>query len=345
MKLAVFDTHAYDREALAAANRQYGHELTYLEPRLTRETASLAAGFPAVCSFVNDRVDGQALATLHDGGTRLIALRSAGYNHVDLDEAGRLGLVVVRVPEYSPHAVAEHAVGLILALNRKIHRAYNRVREANFSLDGLVGFDLFGKVCGIVGTGKIGAVVARIMHGFGCRLLAFDLTPNESLATELRIRYTELPELYREADIISLHIPLTPISHHLLNAAAFAQMKPGVVLINTGRGALVDSRALIDALKRGQVGAAGLDVYEEEEGIFFRNLSDQVLQDDVLARLLTFPNVLITSHQAFLTHEALANIADTTLANVRAFERGEPLPNEVRAAQVLKTVSEGTPQR
>lgn len=339
MKLAVFDTHAYDREALEAANLRYGHELTYLEPRLTRHTASLATGFPAVCSFVNDRVDAQALATLHAGGTRLIALRSAGYNHVDLDETGRLGLVVVRVPEYSPHAVAEHTVALVLALNRKVHRAYNRVREANFSLEGLVGFDLSGKTCGIVGTGKIGAVVARIMHGFGCRLLAFDVTPNESLAAELNVRYTGLPELYRQADIISLHVPLTPTTHHLIDAAALAGMKRGVMLINTGRGALLDSRALIDALKRGHVGAAGLDVYEEEEGVFFRNLSEEVLQDDVLARLLTFPNVLITSHQAFLTREALANIAETTLANVRAFERAEPLANEVRAEQVLKTVS------
>jgi D-lactate dehydrogenase len=345
MKLAVFDTRAYDREAFAAANLAYGHDVTYLEPRLTRETASLAAGVPAVCSFVNDRVDAQALAILRDGGTRLIALRSAGYNHVDLDEAGRLGLVVVRVPEYSPHAVAEHTVGLILTLNRKIHRAYNRVRDANFSLEGLVGFDLFGKVCGIVGTGRIGATVARILHGFGCHLLACDLSPNEALAAELGVRYADMSEMYREADIISLHVPLTPTSHHLINAGAFAQMKPGVLLINTGRGALIDSRALIDALKRGQVGAAGLDVYEEEEGIFFRNLSDQVLQDDVLARLLTFPNVLITSHQAFLTRDALANIADTTLANVRAFERGEPLSNEVRGTEVLKSISGSAPER
>ncbi len=342
MKLAVFDTHTYDREALAAANVRFAHDLTFFEPRLTRQTASLAAGFPAVCSFVNDRVDAETIATLQAGGTRLIALRSAGYNHVDLDEAGRRGVVVVRVPEYSPHAVAEHTVGLMLALNRKIHRAYNRVREANFSLEGLVGFDLFGKTCGIVGTGGIGAVVARILHGFGCRLLAFDLTPNETLRTELNVRYTELPVLYRDSDVISLHVPLTPATQHLIDADALARMKPGVMLINTGRGALVDTRALIDALKRGQVGAAGLDVYEEEEGIFFRNLSEQVLQDDVLARLLTFPNVLVTSHQAFLTREALANIADTTLGNVSAYERGERLLNEVRAEQVLKTLLDKT---
>ncbi len=340
MKLAVFDTHTYDREALVVANIRYAHDLTFFEPRLTHQTASLATGFPAVCSFVNDRVNAQTLATLHAGGTRLIALRSAGYNHVDLDEAGRLRFVVVRVPEYSPHAVAEHTVGLILALNRKIHRAYNRVREANFSLEGLVGFDLFGTTCGVVGTGKIGAVVARILRGFGCRLLAFDLTPSETLSTELGLRYTELRALYDESDIISLHVPLTPATHHLINGEALARMKQGVMLINTGRGALVDTRALIDALKRGQVGAAGLDVYEEEGGVFFRNLSEQVLQDDVLARLLTFPNVLITSHQAFLTREALASIADTTLANVTAFERGEQLSNEVSAEQVLKTVPE-----
>jgi D-lactate dehydrogenase len=296
----------------------------------------MAAGFPAVCSFVNDRIDAGTLATLQAGGTRLIALRSAGYNHVDLEEAGRRGVVIVRVPEYSPHAVAEHTVGLILALNRKIHRAYNRVREANFSLEGLVGFDLFGKTCGIVGTGRIGAVVARILRGFGCRLLAFDVMPDETLSNHHDVQYAELPALYRDSDIISLHVPLSPATHHLINADALGAMKPGVMLINTGRGALVDSRALIDALKRGQVGAAGLDVYEEEEGIFFRNLSEQVLQDDVLARLLTFPNVLITSHQAFLTREALANIAVTTLANVSAFERGERLLNEVKAAEVLK---------
>jgi len=339
MKVAVFDTHTYDRDALAAANARYGHELAFVEPRLTRDTAALAAGVPAVCSFVNDRLDAPALAALRDGGTRLIALRSAGYNHVDLDAAGRLGLTVVRVPEYSPYAVAEHTVALVLALNRKINRAHARVREANFSLDGLVGFDLHGKTCGIIGTGRIGAVLARILHGFGCRLLAFELAPSDMLVRQFGVRYTDLTTLYRESDIISLHVPLTPQTHHLIDAAAFAQMKPGVMLINTSRGALVDSRALIAALKRGQVGSAGLDVYEEEAGIFFRDLSEQVLQDDVLARLLTFSNVLITSHQAFLTHEALANIADTTLASIRAFERGEPLVNEVKAEQVLAPAS------
>ncbi len=343
MKLALFDTHGYDREAFETANARHAHELIYLEPRLTSETATLAAGFPAVCSFVNDRVDAAALATLLAGGTRLIALRSAGYNHVDLDQASRLGLVVVRVPEYSPHAVAEHTVALALSLNRRIHRAHNRVREANFSLEGLVGFDMFDKTFAIVGTGRIGAVVARIMSGFGCHVLAFDLAPNPALAAECGVRYAELAVLYREADILSLHVPLTPATHHLIDADALAQMKRGVMLLNTGRGALVDSRALISALKRGHVGAAGLDVYEEESGIFFRNLSEQVLQDDVLARLLTFPNVLITSHQAFLTREALANIAGTTLASVSAFERGDALSNEVRPEQVLRSQAGGSP--
>jgi D-lactate dehydrogenase len=336
LKIAVFDTHSYDRHALDSANVRYRHELTYFELRLTTQTAALAAGYPAVCPFVNDRVDAPALEALRAGGTTMIALRSAGYNHVDLEAAARLGVVVARVPEYSPYAVAEHTVGLVLALNRRLHRAHNRVREANFSLDGLVGFDLHGKVFGIVGTGRIGSVVARIMHGFGCRLLAFDGRPDERLSAELHVRYVDLRTLFQEADVISLHVPLTPSTRHLIDAAALAQMKQAVMLVNTGRGALVDTRSLIDGLKRGKIGGAALDVYEEEEGLFFRNLSDEVLQDDVLARLLTFPNVLITAHQAFLTHEALANIAETTLANVRAYERGEALVNEVKPDEVLR---------
>lgn len=336
MRIAVFDTKAYDREALAASNQVYGHDLVFLEPRLTKDTAALAAGFPAVCSFVNDRVDAAALRILRDGGTRLLALRSAGYNHVDLTAAAQLGISVVRVPEYSPHAVAEHTVALMLALNRKIHRAFNRVREANFSLEGLVGFDLAGKTIGIIGTGRIGAIVARIMCGFGCDVLAFDQHPNDAVASAIGIRYTTLDELYRWSDVVSLHVPLTPATHHLIDASALRAMKAGVMLVNTSRGALVDSRALIQALKTGHLSAAALDVYEEEEGVFFQNLSGQVLQDDVLARLLTFHNVLITSHQAFLTREALANIAETTLESVRAFERGERLRNEVNAAEVLR---------
>jgi D-lactate dehydrogenase len=337
MRLAVFDTHRYDRDALEKANARFGHALTFFEPRLTLQTAPLAEGFPAVCSFVNDRVDAATLEVLHKGGVRLVAARSAGYNHVNLQTAQRLGIRVVRVPEYSPHAVAEHAVALVLTLVRHIPRAFARVREWNFSLDGLVGFDLAGKTVGVVGTGRIGRVAARIFRGFGCNVLCYDLAPDPAFERELGVRFVPLETLFSESDILSLHVPLTPGTRHMVDAAALARMKRGVVLVNTGRGALIDSRALLSALKSGHVGAAGLDVYEEEEGVFFQDLSGQVLQDDVLARLLTFPNVLVTSHQAFLTHEALANIAETTLESVRAFERGEPLVNEVRAEQVLRS--------
>lgn len=331
----MFDTHRFERESFEAANAAFSHEITFLEPRLTSSTAALAQGHAAVCSFVNDRLDRPTLIALGAGGTRLVALRSAGYNHVDLAAAKEEGLTVVRVPEYSPHAVAEHAVALVVTLNRKIHRAYARVREWNFSLDGLVGFDLHAKTVGIIGTGRIGQVAARIFHGFGCRVLAYDMQPDPGLVG-LGVRYVDLPALYAAADIISLHVPLTPATHHMIDAEALARMKRGVMLVNTGRGALIDSVALIAALKKGHLGAAGLDVYEEEEGIFFQDLSNRVLQDDVLARLLTFPNVLVTSHQAFLTKEALEAIARVTLENVTAFERGEPPRNEVRAEKVLR---------
>lgn len=329
MKIAVFDTHTYDRLALSAANESIGHALTFLEPRLSAETARLASGYPAVCSFVNDSLDRQTLTILKDGGTRHIALRSAGYNHIDMEAARELGLVVSRVPEYSPYAVAEHAVGLILSLNRKIHRAFNRVREMNFSLEGLVGFDLHGKTVGVIGTGKIGTVFARIMKGFGCSLLAYDVKPSPALAAECQVRYVTLDELLRDADIVSLHVPLLPSTKHVLDERAFALMKPGAMLINTSRGALIETHALIASLKERRLGAAGLDVYEEEEGIFFKDLSEAIVQDDLLARLLTFPNVIITSHQAFLTREALRNIAETTLGNVSAFERGEVVVNQI----------------
>ena len=329
VKIAVFDTHRYDRGAFDEANRAFGHELVYFEPRLNAQTAGLAAGFPAVCSFVNDRVDRDALSKLREGGVRLIALRSAGFNHVDLPAADELGIAVVRVPEYSPFAVAEHAVALVLALNRKIHRAYARVREGNFSLDGLLGFDLHGKTVGLVGTGRIGRAAAIIFLGFGCRVLAYDREP----AAIPGVAYTSLDDLYAGSDILSLHVPLTPATQHMIDDAALARMKRGVMIINTGRGALIDSRALIAALKTGHVGAAGLDVYEEEEGVFFEDLSDRVLQDDVLARLLTFGNVIVTAHQGFFTHEAIGAIAQTTLANVTAFERGEPLTHRVRSAE------------
>lgn len=330
MKLAVFDARRYDRDSFDHANAHYHHELAYFETRLTHDTASLAVGFPAVCSFVNDRLDPPTLLKLAGGGVRLIALRSAGYNQVDLRTADELAVRVVRVPDYSPYAVAEHAVGLVLALDRNIHRAHARVREANFSLDGLVGFDVHGKTVGIVGMGRIGRVAAEIFHGFGCRLLAHDLEPVPDMDARVPVSLVERSELYRESDIITLHVPLTPTTHHLIDEPAISQMKRGVVIVNTGRGALIDTRALIAALKSGHIGAAGLDVYEEEEGIFFHDLSDKVLQDDMLARLLTFPNVIVTAHQAFLTREALHAIADTTLANLKAFEEGRSLRHEVR---------------
>ena len=336
MRVAVFDTRRFDREALEAANARHGHELVFFEAQLREATTALAAGAPAVCPFVNDRLDAPTLRALHAGGTRLIALRSAGFNNVDLHVAHELGLPVVRVPEYSPWAVAEHAFAMLLALDRKIPRAVARVRDLNFSLEGLVGWDLHGRTMGLVGLGRIGHAAARIARGFGMRVLVNDLQPDEAFAAELGLDFVDLPRLFEESDVISLHVPLTPATHHMIDAAALARMKQGVVIINTGRGALIDSRALIDALKRKHVGGACLDVYEEEEGIFFRDLSDRVLLDDVLARLITIPNVLITSHQAFLTADALANIAETTLASVDAFERGEPLLHEVRAEHVIR---------
>ncbi len=330
MKVAVFDTHHFEKDALTKANELFHHELSFFEPRLTHQTAMVAHGFSCVCCFVNDELDAQTLCTLQCHGVKLVALRSAGYNNVDLQEAEKLGIRIVRVPAYSPHAVAEHAVGLLLALNRKIYRAYNRVRDLNFSLDGLVGFDLHEKTVGVIGTGKIGATFSRIMRGFGCNVLAYDVKREDRLERERIVEYVELPELLGRSDIVSLHVPLLPETKHLIDASALKKMKEGVYLINTGRGALIDSRALIESLKSGHVGAAGLDVSEEEEGIFFQDLSDQVLKDDVLARLLTFPNVVITSHQAFLTREALQNIAQATLKNISDFEAGNPLLNEIR---------------
>lgn len=332
----MFDTRAYDREAF---ERVLGgrHEISYLEPRLTCETARLAEGHEVACSFVNDHLDEPALETLAEIGVRLVALRSAGFNHVDLRAAERLGVPVVRVPEYSPHAVAEHAVGLALSLNRKIHRAYARVRELNFSLEGLVGFDLHGKTAGIVGTGRIGRAAARIFRGFGCSVILCDARPDTEFARSIEAEYVTVEELFRRADVVTLHVPLTPSTHHLVDAAMLRAMKPSALLINTGRGALIDSRALIDALKRRAIAGAGLDVYEEEEGIFFHDLSNEVLEDDVLARLLTFPNVLVTAHQAFLTRDALEAIAVTTLESVSAFEEGRTLDYEVRAADVLSS--------
>lgn len=323
MRIALYSSKPYDRDSFAAANTRHGHDLHFLEARLDDETAALAAGSEVVCAFVNDELSAPVLARLKQGGTRLIALRSAGYNHVDLAAAAALDLPVVRVPAYSPHAVAEHAVALILALNRRIHRAFNRTREGDFSLHGLTGFDLYGKTVGVVGTGQIGAVFARIMLGFGCRVLLVDPQPDAAL-TALGGQNTDLDTLLAESDILSLHCPLNPATRHLIDRHSLARMKRGAMLINTGRGALVDTPALIGALKSGQLGYLGLDVYEEEAELFFEDRSDQPLQDDVLARLLTFPNVIVTAHQAFLTGEALAAIADTTLDNIAAWQAGAP---------------------
>jgi len=320
MRVAVFSSKPYDREFLAQANQRHGHELSFFDVRLALETAALADGYRAVCAFVNDCLAAPVLEHLAAGGTRLLALRSAGFNHVDLEAAARLGITVARVPAYSPHAVAEHAVALVLGLNRMTHRAYNRVREGNFALDGLLGFDLHGKTVGVIGTGKIGLIFAQIMHGFGCRVLACDPQPSEQAPPWLE--YVALEQLLGESDIISLHCPLTPATDHLIDAAAIARMKPGVMLINTGRGRVVDTRAVIAGLKSGRIGRLGLDVYEEEEHLFFQDLSQRVIDDDLFMRLTTFHNVLITGHQAFFTREALENIADTTLANISAFDSG-----------------------
>ncbi|NOX54176.1 MAG: 2-hydroxyacid dehydrogenase [Planctomycetes bacterium] len=319
MDVAVFSTKEYDKTFLNEANKRYEHDLTFFKPHLDTETVILASGFSAVCAFVNDQLDRPVLQRLAEQGTRLVALRCAGFNNVDLIAAREMSVTVVRVPAYSPHAVAEHTVALILALNRKIHRAFARVREGNFALDGLMGFDLFEKTVGIVGTGQIGAVVARIMNGFGCRLLGYDVRENPE-CLHLGVQYVSLPELLAESDIVTLHCPLTPQTHHLINDKALRQMKAGAMLINTSRGAVVDTKAVIRALKSGHLGSLGLDVYEEEADCFFEDLSNKVIQDDVLARLLTFPNVIITGHQAFFTKEAMERIADTTLSNISEFE-------------------------
>jgi len=331
LKILVFDTHSFEKVALVAANQEQLHEFNFLEVRLTKDTAPLAKGFKCVCAFTNDQLDEDCIKILKEGGTELIALRSAGFNNVDLEAATRLKIAVVRVPKYSPYAVAELAVGVMLALNRKLHRAYNRVRELNFSLDGLVGFDMYKKTVGIVGTGSIGVALAHILKGFGCEILVYDVVENAELIETCGVKYVPLSLLLKESNIVSLHVPLTAETHHIIDEKALASMKKGVMLINTGRGGLVDTKALIVALKTGQVGFAGLDVYEEEEeGIFFEDHSQDMLQDDVLARLLTFPNVFITSHQGFLTAEALANIAQTTIENIAAFEQGLPLINSVQ---------------
>lgn len=330
MQIMLFSCQNYEQESFSGANSTGAFTLSFQPSRLTLSTAALADGVPVVCAFINDDLSAPVLQRLAAGGTRLIALRSAGYNHVDLKAAELLGLGVVRVPDYSPHAIAEHAVALILALNRRIHRAYNRTREGDFSLHGLIGFDLHGKTVGVVGTGQIGAAFARIMLGFGCRVLASDPQIDPALQ-QAGVRYLPLGEMLAQTDILSLHCPLNTATRHLIDANALTCLKHGAMLINTGRGALVDTPALIGALKSGRLGYLGLDVYEEEAQLFFADCSDQPLQDDVLARLLTFPNVIITAHQAFLTREALAAIATTTLNNISAWHAGNAT-NRVSAA-------------
>jgi D-lactate dehydrogenase len=330
MIVAAFSTKPYDREFLERAAAGTGIEWRWFESRLEADTARLAEGAQAVNCFVNDDLGGGVLERLDALGVRLVTLRCAGFNQVDLPAAARLGLPVVRVPEYSPHAVAEHAVGLVLMLDRRLHKAFNRVREGNFSLDGLLGSDLHGRTVGVVGTGKIGRCFAEIMLGFGCRILAHDPRPDAALEAR-GVAYVPLADLLRDSDIVSLHCPLTPATHHLIDASRIKLMKPGAMLVNTSRGGLVDTRAVIAALKTGHIGHLGLDVYEEEADLFFEDKSSEIIGDDVFSRLLTFPNVVVTAHQAFFTRNALEAIASQTVRNLVHFKRGEPLEAVVRA--------------
>lgn len=336
-RITMFSTKPYDRRSFEAANATHGHALTYLEPRLTRETAVLAQGAEVVCPFVNDDLSAPVLEVLAEGGTKLIALRCAGFNNVDLKAAARLGLTVARVPAYSPHAVAEFTIGLLLALVRGIHRAWQRTRDGNFALDGLLGFDLHGRTASVIGTGKIGALVAQtLVAGFGCRVLAHDLQPDPALEA-LGVVYTDIRTIATESDIITLHCPLTPETRHMVRAETLARAKQGLILVNTSRGALIDAEAAIEALKTGRLGGLAIDVYEQEADLFFEDLSNQILADDIFARLLTFPNVLVTGHQAFFTREALAAIAGTTLDNATRFAGGQPLGHaEVTETAVVR---------
>lgn len=330
MKLAVYSTKQYDRKYFEQVNKSYGFELEFFDFLLTKRTAKMATGCTGVCIFVNDDGGRAVLEELAALGVKFIALRCAGFNNVDLDAAKELGLRVVRVPAYSPEAVAEHAVGMMMTLNRRIHRAYQRTRDANFSLEGLIGFNMHGRTAGIIGTGKIGLATLRILKGFGMRLLACDPWPNPQ-ALESGTEYVDIQTLFRESDVISLHCPLTPENNHLLNMAAFQQMKDGVMIINTSRGGLIDSQAAIDALKLQKIGSLGMDVYENERDLFFEDKSNDVIQDDIFRRLSACHNVLFTGHQAFLTAEALTSIAKTTLENLKQLEKNQPCDNELTA--------------
>lgn len=330
MKVAAFSAKSYDKEYFDRVNKNFKHQITYFEAGLSKDTASLAKGFDAVCVFVNDDLDKPAIDAIAANGVKIIALRCAGFNNVDVAAANDNNIKVVRVPAYSPEAVAEHAVALILTLNRKTHKAYNRVRESNFSLEKLTGFNLHAKTIGVIGTGIIGRAFCNIMLGFGCQVIAYDIYESDELKSK-GVNYVSLDELFKSADIISLHCPLTPATKHMINEAAFAKMKKGVMLINTGRGALINTKDAIKALKQGELGYLGIDVYEQETNIFFRDLSEEIMQDEIFARLMTFPNVLVTAHQAFFTSEALEQIATVTLKNITDFENGTALANEVKA--------------
>lgn len=328
MKTAFYSIHKFETDFLlnAAGKR---HELKLLEFRLSPDTVHLSSGCEAVCIFVNDDASAIVLEKLASQGVKCMALRSAGFNHVNLLKAKELGIRIARVPDYSPYAVAEHTVALMLALNRKLIRAHNRIMEQNFSLDGLTGFDMHGKIAGVIGTGKIGGIVAKILYGFGCKILAYDSIQDTVLKEKYEVEYTDCPTIYQQSDIVTLHIPLAKETKYMINAESIDFMKSSVMLINTSRGGLVDTRAVIQALKKGRIGFFGMDVYEEEKGLFFEDHSDDILQDDVIARLMTFRNVLITSHQAFLTDTALRNIAETTMLNLDKFQAGEDCENEL----------------
>lgn len=328
MKIAFYNTKAYDREYFTKENQEHHHDIRYFEPHLNAQTVNLITDEVAVCAFINDCLNAEVLGALKDKGIQLIALRSAGFNHVDLAAAEQLGLSVVRVPAYSPYAVAEHAVALLMTLNRRVHRAYNRVREGDFSLNNLMGYDIHGKTVGVIGTGKIGQIFSKTMLGFGCRVIAYDVQKNDCCISD-GVEYVSLEALFQRSDIISLHCPLNDSTHHLIDEAALAKMKPNVTIINTSRGKLIDTKAAIKVLKAGKIGLLGLDVYEEEEALFFEDLSDSVIQDDVFSRLTTFPNVLVTCHQAFFTKEAMAKIAQVTLDNIYQFEHNGAVVNGV----------------
>lgn len=328
MKVAVYSARRYDRSMLEQANLEHGHDLLFLQDALTVESAPLAAGCEVVCVFVNDEVDEAVLTRLAQQGVGLVTTRSTGFNHVDARSAQRLGIATARVADYSPYSVAEFSVGLLLAVNRRIARAAQRTRDGNFELDGLMGFDMHGRTVGVIGTGKIGRIFAQIMRGFGCEVIGYDLFRHAEFLA-VGARYVELPELLNSSDVISLHCPLTPETYHLIDAAALAQVRVGTLLVNTSRGGLVDTEAVISELKSGRLGGLAIDVYEQEADLFFQDLSSTIITDDLIQRLVSFPNVIVTGHQAFFTHEAIAQIMAATIENITAFARGQPLLNAI----------------